>query len=429
MSPTDSLLESKSDGGSSLYIYRHAEQILRELGGHFGAALVTGPRQVGKTTLIEEGIMKGGRETISRVSLDDPLMLEAARDEGGRFFLDHRPPVFVDEVQYAPELFPYIKMIADREKKPGLFYLTGSQQFQMMKNVSESLAGRIGIINILGLSLREIGNDRFTEPFCPTGDYINVRRENPPRVDYDRIWEFIWRGAMPRLYADPGLPVQAFYASYLRTYIERDVHAIVHVGDEKQFLSFIRGIAARTGQILNLTKLAEDTGISRGAAERWLSILVSSGLVFLLRPFYANIGKREIKAPKIYFLDTGLAAWLIGWDNPRVLRNGAMGGAFFESFAVAEIIKSYLNRGVEAPLYYYRDKENREIDLLIYRNGLLHPLEIKMTASPGKTHIRAFSVLDSLAPPYGRGEGGFICHCEEPFSLTPRDRVIPADFL
>jgi predicted AAA+ superfamily ATPase len=412
-----------------LYIYRHAEQPLRELGRHFGAVLVTGPRQVGKTTLIEEGIIRGGRETISRVSLDDPLSLEAARAEGGLFFLDHRPPVFVDEVQYAPEIFPYIKLIVDREKKPGLFYLTGSQQFQMMKNVSESLAGRIGIINILGLSLREIENDRFAEPFRPVEDYINARRENPPRADYERIWEIIWRGAMPRLYADPGLPVQAFYSSYLRTYIERDVHAVANVGDEKQFLSFIRGIAARTGQILNLAKLAEDAGVSRGAAERWLSILVSSGLVFLLRPFYANIGKREIKAPKIYFLDTGLAAWLIGWDNPRTLRNGAMGGAFFESFVVAEIVKSYLNGGMEAPLYYYRDKEGREIDLLIYRNGLLHPLEIKMTANPARARIRAFSVLDSLAPPYGRGGGGFICCCEEPFSLGPRDLVIPAGYL
>ena len=412
-----------------MYIVRHGAQTLLELKKHFGAVLVTGPRQVGKTTLIEETVIKPGKGKIARVSLDDPLIHEMARDEGGRFFMDYKPPVFVDEIQYAPNLFPYIKIMSDREKKPGLFYLSGSQQFSLMKGVSESLAGRIGIIDLLGLSIREIENDPFCEPFCPRDDYFDARKKKPLQLDYDRLWDIIWRGTMPRLYGDPAFPQPAFYSAYLRTYLERDVRAIVNVGDEKKFLSFIRNTAARTAQILNISKLAEDTDITRTTAERWLSILTSANLVFLLRPFHVNISKREIKAPKLYFLDTGLAAYLTGWDTPRVLRTGAMGGAFFETFIISEIIKSYINKGLQVPLYYYRDKEQREIDILIWENGRLHPLEIKMTANPGKKHVAAFKVLDDLPAPYERSEGGIICCHSELISLGEMDKVIPFQYL
>jgi predicted AAA+ superfamily ATPase len=411
-----------------MYIHRHASGTLNELKKYFGAVIVTGPRQVGQTTLIEETIVNPGKGKIAMADLDDPLILETARDEGGRFFLDHKPPVFIDEIQYAPNLFPYIKMIVDREKKNGLFYLSGSQQFSLMKGVSESLAGRIGVIDLLGLSLREVGNDPFTEPFCPTAAYFAARKKIAT-FDYEKLWETIWRGSMPRLYADPSFPHEAFYSAYLRTYIERDVRSIVNVGDEKKFLSFIRGAAARTAQMLNISKLAEDTDISRTSAERWLSVLISANLVFLLRPFHVNINKREIKAPKLYFLDTGLAAYLTGWDTPQVLRKGAMGGAFFETFVIAEIIKSYINKGSAPPLYYYRDKEQREIDLLIWRNGRLFPLEIKMTANPEKKHIAAFKVLDTLPAPYKRGDGGLVCCYEELVSLGAKDKVIPFQYL
>ena len=407
-----------------MYINRHAAQTLKELKKHFAAVLVSGSRQVGKTTLIEETLIKPGKGNINQVSLDDPLVLQIARDEGGRFFLDHKPPVFIDEIQYAPNLFPYIKLVVDKEKKNGLFFMSGSQQFSLMKGVSESLAGRVGIIDLLGLSLREIGNDPFCEPFCPDTDYFSSRKKSL-QINYDDLWGIIWRGTMPRLYADTTFPHTAFYSAYIRTYIERDVRSIINVGDEKKFLSFIRSAAARTGQMLNIVKLSEDAGISRTTAERWLSVLISANLVFLLRPFHVNISKREIKAPKLYFLDTGLAAYLSGWDTPQVLCKGAMGGAFFETFVIAEIIKSYYNRGIQPPLYYYRDKDQREIDLLIWRNGRLFPLEIKMTANPSKKHISAFSVLDELPAPYQRGEGGIICCYDELVSLTVNDKVIP----
>jgi predicted AAA+ superfamily ATPase len=411
-----------------MYIKRQAAQALQELSTHFGAILISGPRQVGKTTLIEETIVKPDEGKIASVTLDDPTLLQIARDDGERFFLDYKPPVFIDEIQHAPNLFPIIKLIADREKKNGLFYLSGSQQFSMMKGVSESLAGRVGIIDLLGLSLREIEGDPFCEAFCPGAEYFEARGK-PSKIDYDSLWDIIWRGTMPRLHADPAFPRDAFYSAYLRTYIERDVRSIVNVGDEKKFLSFIRNVAARTAQMLNITKLAEDTDISRTSAERWLSILTSANLVFLLRPFHVNISKREIKAPKLYFLDTGLAAYLTGWDTTKVLRLGAMGGAFFETFVIAEIIKSYINKGIQPPLYYYRDKEQREIDLLIWRNGRLFPLEIKMTANPEKKHIAAFSVLDDMPDPYRRAEGGLICCYDELVSLGANDRVIPFRYL
>ena len=412
-----------------MYIKRQAAQTLHELSTHFGAILVSGPRQVGKTTLIEETVVKPNEGKIASLTLDDPILLQTARDDGGRFFLDHKPPVFIDEIQHAPDLFPLIKLIVDREKKNGLFYLSGSQQFSMMKGVSESLAGRVGIIDLLGLSMREIEGDPFCEAFYPGAEYFAARGETSSKIGYDSLWDIIWRGTMPRLHADPAFPRDAFYSAYLRTYIERDVRAIVNVKDEKKFLSFIRSVAARTAQMLNITKLAEDTDISRTSAERWLSILTSANLVFLLRPFHVNINKREIKAPKLYFLDTGLAAYLTGWDSTRVLRMGAMGGAFFETFVIAEIIKSYINKGIQPPLYYYRDKEQREIDLLIWRNGRLFPLEIKMTANPEKKHIAAFTVLDDMPAPYQRGEGGLICCYDELISLGANDKVIPFRYL
>jgi predicted AAA+ superfamily ATPase len=412
-----------------MYLYRHAEKTLAELRKHFGAILVTGPRQVGKTTFLEESIIKKSRKKVGQITLDDPISLELARNESGKFFLDNKPPVMIDEIQYAPNLFPYIKMIVDREKKNGLFFMSGSQQFSLMKGLSESLAGRVGIIDMLGLSMREIAGSPFDEPLCPTKEYLRERGKTVLPFSYDKVWEIIWRGSMPKLHAERRIPVRAFYGTYLRTYIERDVRSIINIGDERKFLSFIRGAASRTGQILNLVKLAEDVDISRTTAERWLSILITANIVFLLKPFHPNISKREIKAPKLYFLDTGLAAYLIGWDTPTVLRNGAMGGAFFETFVIAEIIKSYINRGLQAPIYYFRDKEQREIDLLIWRNGRLHPVEIKMTANPGKGHIEAFKVLDSLRPPYERGKGALVCCYDKPVSLGEKDTVIPVWYL
>lgn len=406
------------------YISRHTESAVEKLAKMFGAILVAGPRQVGKTTML-----KRIAKDINYVSLDDLIVQASAREQSGTFFKDNPPPVFIDEVQKAPELFPQIKMLIDRERKKGQFYMCGSQQFQMMKGISESLSGRIGLITLLGFSMRERYNVPFTLPFLPTDAYFAERRKELVNIPYDDVWNMIHRGSMPELSENPDFDWQMFYGAYVRTYIERDVRELSEIGDAVKFTRFMTVAAASTGQLVNLASMARDVGISQPTAERWLSILVASNIVYLLKPYSNNITKRVIKTPKLYFLDTGLAAYLTKWNNADVLKSGAMAGAFFESFVISEIIKSYYNSGVvEPPLYFYRDKDKNEIDLLIEENGTLYPLEMKKHADPKKKDIAAFACLDKI-PNAKRGSGGVICLYENLISLTDTDRVIPLSFL
>ena len=407
-----------------MYIHRHLEAMLATASKMFGAVLVTGPRQVGKTTLVRRFA-----STSNYVTLDDPMQLHAAVEQPATFFKDNTPPVFVDEIQYAPNLFPYIKMKVDEEKAKGLFYLSGSQQFKLMKNVGESLAGRLGILNLLGLSMREYQQLKFNDAFLPTEEYFAGRRKELKPLSYDELWRVIHRGSMPDLLLNEDFDWQIFYASYVKTYIERDVRELTQVGDEVKFITFMIAVASITGQLLNISSLAKNVGISVSTAERWLSILVTSNIVYLLRPYANNVLKRSVKTPKLYFLDTGLAAYLTKWTTADVLKNGAMAGAFFETFVVAEIIKSYYNKGIaEPPLYFYRDKEQKEIDLLIDCNGVLYPLEMKKHADPKAADIRAFSVLDDI-PGVQRGSGGVICTYHQLVTLKDNDKVIPISYI
>ena len=407
-----------------MYIRRHAERTVQELAKMFGAVLVAGPRQVGKTTMLER-LTTG----MNCATLDDPLLRASAVEESGTFFKDYPPPVFVDEVQKAPTLFEQIKLILDRERKKGQFYLCGSQQFQMLKGVSESLAGRIGLITMLGLSLRESYGIAFDVPFLPTEEYFSQRKLHTANIPYDAVWNTIHRGAMPEMQDNPDLNWQRFYGAYVRTYIERDVRELSEVGDTVKFTRFMVVAAASTGQLLNLASLARDVGVSQPTAERWLSILVASNLVYLLLPYSNNRTKRAIKTPKLYFLDTGLAAYLSRWNSPEVLKNGAMAGAFFESFVISEIVKSYYNQGIlDLPLYFYRDKDMNEIDLLIEENGKLYPIEIKKHADPQKKDIEAFDLLDKI-PDVERGPGGVVCLYDKLITLRGEDKVIPVSYL
>lgn len=407
-----------------MYVYRHLEEKLKTASKMFSAVLVTGPRQVGKTTLV-----RNYAKDAAYVTLDDPMQLHVAVEEPATFFKDNKPPVFVDEIQYAPNLFPYIKMQADSLRTKGLFYLSGSQQFKLMKNVGESLAGRLGILNLLGLSLREYQGIKFHAAFLPVETYFDNRRDALKALSYDELWYIIHRGSMPDLLLHEEFDWQLFYASYVKTYIERDVRELTQVGDEVKFIKFMIAAASVTGQLLNITSLARDVGISVSTAERWLSILVTSNIVYLLKPYANNVLKRAVKTPKLYFLDTGLAAYLTKWTTADVLKNGAMAGAFFETFVVAEIIKSYYNQGIaEPPLYFYRDKEQREIDLLIENNGILHPLEMKKHADPKIADIKAFSVLDEI-PGMKRGSGGVICTYDRLVTLKGNDKVIPISYI
>ena len=406
------------------YIKRHAEATVKKLAAMFGAILVAGPRQVGKTTMLQR-ITEG----MNYVTLDDVLVRASAQEESGTFFKDNPPPVFVDEIQKAPELFQQIKMHIDGSRRKGQFFMCGSQQFQMMKGVSESLSGRIGLVTLLGFSLRErygIPNDT---PFLPTDEYFTERKRALADIPYGDVWQMIHRGSMPELCENPDFDWQMYYGAYVRTYIERDVRDLTEIGDTVKFARFMTVAAASTGQLVNLASMARDVGISQPTAERWLSILVASNIVYLLQPYSNNIVKRAIKTPKLYFLDTGLAAYLTRWTTSDVLKNGAMAGAFFESFVISEVIKSYYNKGIiEPPLYFYRDRDMNEIDLLIEENGTLYPLEMKKHADPQRKDIDAFDLLDRI-PGMQRGPGGVVCLYDRLITLKGCDRVIPINYL
>ena len=407
-----------------MYITRHAERTVEKLSKMFGAVLVAGPRQVGKTTML-----KRLSKEFNYVTMDDPLLLEIARTDSSTFFKDNPPPVFVDEIQRAPELFPQIKMILDKGGKKGQFFMCGSQQFKMMKNVSESLAGRIGLMTLLGFSIRESEGIAFDAPFIPTDKYFEERKTQLSNLSYDEIWRRIQRGTLPELAENPDYDWQMFYSSYVSTYVERDVRELSEIGDTIKFTRFMTAAAASTGNLLNLASLARDVGVSAPTAERWLSILIASNIVYLLPPYSNNITKRAVKTPKIYFLDTGLASYLTRWTSPEVLRNGAMSGQMFESFVISEVIKSYYNKGIlEPPLYFYRDKDMKEIDLIIDDGGSLYPVEIKKHSDPQKRDISSFSVLEKI-PGVRRGQGGVICTYDRLVSLSPNDRVIPVNYL
>lgn len=406
-----------------MYFPRHAEKTIRSLASMFPAVLITGSRQVGKTTLLEHEY-----PDLPFVSLDDPQQLLLAREDPKLFFQSNPPPLVLDEVQYAPELFPVIKLISDRKKMKAQFFLTGSQQFSMMKKVSESLVGRIGIITLTGLSLREIMQDPFSESFIPSVSYLEQRKATKPKIDYPLLWKIIHQGSMPAMHTAT-MDWQLFYSAYVKTYIERDVRDQAQISNEQAFLKFMTSLAARTAQTLNYTALANDAGISVPTAQRWLSVLVSSHIVYLLQPFYTNITKRMLKTPKLYFLDTGLAAWLTRWSSSDTLEAGAMAGPFFETYVLSEILKSYYHQGISTPpLYYYRDKDGVEIDLLIHQNGVLHPIEIKKASQVSKRQLANFTVLEKMKD-IKTGPGGIVCFYDDLLALDDLNHIIPAAYL
>jgi len=400
-----------------MYVERTLKWPLAAASRQFPVILIPGPRQVGKTTLLRHA---AGAER-RYVTLDDPQARTLANDDPGLFLQRFAPPVLIDEIQYAPELLPHIKMIVDSRQQPGDFWLTGSQQFHLMQGVSESLAGRVGIVNLLGFSRRELaGHSEWIEPFLP-GDFETGAGDQP--LGLMDLYGAIWRGSLPRIALDAEVDRDLFYGSYVQTYLQRDVRALANVGDEMAFTKFLRATAARTGQLLNLADMARDVDVSPNTAKNWLSILKSSGIIYLLEPYYSNVTKRLVKTPKMYFLDTGLAAYLTEWSSPETLEAGAMSGAILESWAVAEVIRSYWHAGRQAPIYFYRDKELREIDLVIFRDGTLYPIEIKKATAPTKKDIRNFSVLAQLDVP--RGPGAVLCLTESPMPITETVWAIP----
>lgn len=401
------------------YIKRHAAGTLKEMLAQFKVVLVTGPRQVGKSTLLKNELPE-----YEYVTLDDISELEVAKESPALFFKNHTLPLIIDEVQYAPELFRHIKLILDKSDERGKICLTGSQTYELMQNVSESLAGRIGILELEGFSLREIAGTDFVRPFLPDSTYIMEHKNF--LVLYDDIWQHIFTGSMPEMQSKAS-NWDFFYRSYIKSYIERDVRNLMNIKDETLFYKFIVALAARTGCLFNAADIANTIGVSLKTIQSWTSILEASGIIFFLRPYENNLLKRTIKTPKIYFYDTGLVCNLVGWDNPKVAQNGAMAGELFETFVISEIMKSYQNAGLSTKnLYFYRDGNQKEIDLLIQKSGLLYPVEIKKSVQPTVTMAKNFPVLkqvDSLQC------GTILCQCEKHLYLSDTVQCLPLEYL
>jgi predicted AAA+ superfamily ATPase len=404
----------------SMYFPRTLEQPIIEAAKSFPVLLLTGARQVGKTTLLRQL----DKQERAYVSLDDPLTLNLARQDPALFMQRFPAPVLIDEIQYAPELLPYIKMAVDKHHRAGQFWLTGSQQFQVMKNVAESLAGRVGILRLFGLSRQEsLGQGKSQKPFLPRAELFQSYKGGS--LTLQELYALIWRGSFPALALDKGMNRDYFLSSYVQTYLQRDVRDLAQVGDEMAFLRFLRATAARTGALLNMAELARDTDVAPNTAKKWLSILQASGLVYLLEPYFNNLTRRMVKSPKLYFLDTGLAAYLTEWTSPETLAAGAMSGAILETWIMGELLKSWLHNGLSAPFYYYRDTDQKEIDLLIMRDGKVYPLEFKKTASPGKGDTRHFSALEKLGMPVGMG--AVLCLVQQALPLTENVWCVPVD--
>lgn len=402
-----------------MYIKRAIEETLQSISATFPVLLLTGPRQVGKSTVLEH--LAGNTRLI--VSLDDPDIRYLAKTDPSLFMQRYHPPILIDEVQYAPELLPYIKMAVDRSKRNGDFWLTGSQSFLIMKGVSESLAGRIGIAQMVGLSSREI--DALPScPFNPEPPDLLDRLKVSHKFDVRELYERIFRGSMPRLYAESSIDVGTFYRSYIESYLKRDIKDLAQVADESAFYKFMTVTAARTARPIVYEEIAQECGVSAPTVKKWISILQSSNIIALVQPYSNNMLKRITKMPLVHFLDTGLCAHLLRWGNPETLERGAMSGAFFESWVFSELYKSFLNAGREPPLYYYRDKDKKEIDILILQNGKVYPVEVKKSGSPGKDAIKHFSVLEPLSD-VEVGTGSVVCMMNDLLPVNEKNWYVP----
>ena len=403
------------------YIERHIERLLSGMLRQFKVVLVTGPRQVGKSTMIQHLLPQ-----YEYVSLDDIAELDLARTDPGLFFRNHSLPIVIDEVQYAPNLFREIKRICDGAETKGRICLTGSQTYLLMQNVSESLAGRIGILEMQGMSARELYGVPFYDPFIPSEEYV-ANRKSCVRL-YDDIWEKIFRGAMPAL-CDTSMNWQIYYRSYVQSYIERDVRNLMAIKDIHVFYKFMVALATRTGMLFNAQDIANTIDVSLKTIQSWVSILEASGMIFFLHPYENNLLKRAIKKAKMYFYDTGLVCYLVGWDNAKVAQNGAMSGALWETFVVSEIAKSHLNSGRETrTMFFYRDRNQKEIDLLIQQADTLYPIEIKLSAQPKVDMAKNFSVLRDTESCRIQN-GTILCQCERAYWLSDTLRAVPVDWI
>lgn len=409
----------------AIYLERTLESTVRQASKSFPVIMVSGPRQIGKTTLLQ----KCSEPNRRYVSLDDLNERKIAQSDPALFLKRHTPPILIDEVQYAPELFTYIKIICDRERKPGLFWLTGSQKFHLMRHVTESLAGRVAILDLLGLSQAELfKKPHVNQPLLPTTDWLdNARLHAAEPFHLMEVYKRIWTGSFPQVALESGSDRDLFYGSYVQTYIQRDVREMTNITNETGFYDFLRAVAARTGQLLNYADLAKDADLNHKTVKNWLNILETSGIIYLLRPYHNNVTNRLLKTPKLYFLDTGLCAFLTRWQSVESLESGAMSGSILETYVISEILKSYWHHGKSAYFNFYRDKDGHEVDLIIDQNNTLYPIEIKKTSMPSSNAPKHFSFLAGLKKNIGHGM--VVCLTEKDIPLSREVDAVPIGYL
>jgi len=408
------------------YIERAISEILKSRVKTSKCTLVVGARQVGKSTLIRHEFSE-----YNRTNFDDKLTRLQAKEEPKLFFLNNPCPLFIDEVQKEGSVLEEIKLKVDESEERGQFILSGSQKLELMKGISESLAGRVSVYELCGLSLREINQINFNKHFVPTDDYITEREKE--LKEYDNIWDIIHKGSYPELY-DAERDWQDFYSSYVSTYLERDINELIST-DSITFTKFLTAVAARTGEMLNFANIAGEIGVSEPTVKNWISILERTGIVYLLQPYSASALSRAIKTPKIYFRDTGLACYLTRWLTADALKNSAVAGNMFETFVVSEVLKSYSNEGRDYRfnIFYYRGKDKNvtnenEIDLIIEENGILYPIEIKMSGNPKASMGATNQVLDKI-PDKQRGTGIILCLIDKKTYLRENLIALPISYI
>jgi len=407
-----------------MYIKRDMENIVLKLTKEYPTILITGPRQVGKTTMLQN-IMKGTNRTY--VSLDDLNARSLAKADPVMFFQVYKTPILIDEVQYAPELFTYIKIMVDKNHNPGEFWLTGSQILKLMGGVQESLAGRVAVLSLSSLSQNEIYNQDELKPFSLDFTVLAEKQKNTLPTTVTDIFKRIFKGSMPALVSGVYLDKNIFYSSYVSTYIERDIKEISGSIDSLAFFKFITSVSARTSQLINYADIARDADIDQVTAKKWLGILETLGLIFYLHPFSNNTLKRTIKTPKLYFYDTGLVSYLAKWSSAETLEAGAMNGAIFENYVISEIMKSFYNSATTPFIYYYRDKDAREIDIIMEKDGNLYPIEIKKSANPASQLTGVFKLIDKSS--LIRSTGAVLCMANNLSAFNTNELIVPVSLI
>ena len=407
-----------------MYITRNIEQTINRISSQFKVLLLTGARQVGKTTLLKHLAQGSGR---TYVTLDDLAVRSLALSDPALFLQRYTPPLLIDEIQYAPQLLNYIKIYADNGAHNGDIWLTGSQRLPLMQGVTESLAGRVGIIDLQGLSANEINGTDNTDLFLPEVGLLFNRMNNAKKQSLKEIYKLIWQGSMPAMYNGGEHDWQSYYASYVQTFLQRDVMKLLQINDEMVFFRFLCAAAGQTGKMINYAELAKAAEISAPTAKQWIKTLEAAGIIYLLQPFMPPGAKYIVKAPKLYFFDTGLAAYLTRWLNADALEAGAASSEFFETWVVAEIYKSYANKGIVPPLYYLRNFNGKEIELIIWQNGTAYPIAVKKSAYPNKA-VKTFAILEPVSADakINIGAGGIVCLIDDLLPASDSLYYIPA---